>query len=167
MPLIQVKSGKAVAAEDAFANVADDADLPQSGGAIVSLARFQKERESLLARNMPLGVRLKAAENPESLGDDVQRLSVVALEFPAFSDGRAFSWARILRTRMGFTGEVRAVGHFIFDQFAYQRRVGFDAWEVPERFTPELFDKAFAEMTDVYQPSADGKKTIRDLRAGR
>ena len=90
MPLI---TGDAIVT-DTFTTVADDAPLPESGGAIVSLARFQKERAALLARNAPIGVELKSSENPETLGDDVHRLSVVALEFPVFRDGRAFSWAR-------------------------------------------------------------------------
>jgi uncharacterized protein (DUF934 family) len=164
MPLIRVESGRPGVANDTFIAVADDAELPQSGGAIVSLARFQKERETLLGRNAPIGVRLTAAESPEVLGDDVHRLSVVTLAFPAFSDGRAFSWARILRTRMGYKGEVRAVGHFIFDQLNYQRRVGFDAWAT-DRYGVADFERAFTEMTNVYQPSTDGKKTIRELRA--
>jgi uncharacterized protein (DUF934 family) len=167
MPLIRVEDGRPGLANDTFASVADDAPLPESGGAIVSLKRFQKERDALFGRNAPIGVRLAAAENPEMLGEDVHRLSVVALEFPAFGDGRAFSWARMLRTRMNYKGEVRAAGKYIFDQLAYQRRVGFDAWELPPNITPEDFPKAFAEMTNVYQPSADGKKTIRELRAGR
>jgi uncharacterized protein (DUF934 family) len=152
-------------APDTFVTLADDAPLPESGGAIVSLARFQKERDVFLARNSPIGVQLKADENPELLGTDVQRFSVIALEFPKFRDGRAFSWARMLRTRLGFTGQVRAVGDFLYDQVAYQKRVGFDAWLVPDGFTIEQFRRALAEMTNVYQPSADGKPTIRQLRS--
>jgi uncharacterized protein (DUF934 family) len=132
---------------------------------LVSLARFEKERETLLARNVPLGVRLKSEENPERLGADVNRLSLIVLEFPKFRDGRAFSWARMLRTRLNFTGEIRAVGDFLYDQVNYQHRVGFDAWEVPDHFTLEMFRLALTEMTYVYQPSSDGRKTIRDLRA--
>ncbi|HUO90113.1 MAG TPA: DUF934 domain-containing protein [Rhizomicrobium sp.] len=166
MPLIRVEAtGDGAIAEDSYVSVADDAALPAAGGAIVSLARFEKERAALLARNAPIGVRLKSDESPERLGDDVQRLSLVAIEFPVFRDGRGFSWARMLRTRLGFKGEVRATGHFLFDQINYQRRVGFDAWEVPERVSLEQFNKAFHEMTNVYQPSTDGKKTIRELRA--
>ena len=157
-----IKSG--AYAQDAFTPVADDAALPD-GAIIVSLARFEKEREHLLERNTPLGVRLKSDQNPELLGDAVGRLSLVVLEFPKFRDGRAFSWARILRTRLNFTGEIRAVGDFLFDQVNYQHRVGFDAWEVPDNFTLEQFNAALTEMTNVYQPSADGKKTIRQLRA--
>src|SRR5580693_9059261 len=146
MPLI---TGDALVA-DTFTTVADDAPLPESGGAIVSLARFQKERDTLLARNAPIGVELKANENPELLGEDLDRLSVVALDFPTHRDGRAFSWARMLRTRLGFTGQVRAVGKFLYDQINYQHRVGFDAWEVPDGFTIEQFHRALSEMTNVY-----------------
>ena len=153
-------------AEDVFAPVADDAPLPD-GAVIVSLTRFQKERDALLARNTPVGIRLQAGENPETLGADVNHFSLIALEFPKFRDGRAFSWARMLRTRLGFKGEIRAVGDFLYDQIAYQHRVGFDAWEVPDHFTIEMFNRALTEMTNVYQPSTDGKKTIRELRAGR
>jgi uncharacterized protein (DUF934 family) len=159
-----IKSG--AYAQDAYAPVADDAGLPD-GPVLVSLARFQKEREALLARNTPVGIKLQSSENPESLGADVNHFSLIALEFPKFRDGRAFSWARMLRTRLGFTGEIRAVGDFLYDQVNYQHRVGFDAWEVPDSFTIEMFNRALSEMTNVYQPSTDGKKTIRELRASR
>jgi len=158
-----IKSGEF--AQDGFASVADDAALPE-GAVIVSLARFQKDREALLARNTPVGVRLQSHENPELLGADVSHFALIALEFPKFRDGRAFSWARMLRTRLGFKGEIRAVGDFLYDQVNYQHRVGFDAWEVPDHFTLEMFNRALVEMTNVYQPSADGRKTIRELRAG-
>lgn len=151
---------------DTYVQVGDDAALPE-GPVLVSLARFEKEREALLARNTPVGVLLQSDQSPEKLGDDVMRLSLVALDFPKFRDGRAFSWARMLRTRLGFTGEIRAVGDFLYDQISYQHRVGFDAWLVPDTFRLEEFTKALGEMTNVYQPSADGKKTIRELRAGR
>ena len=159
-----IKSG--AYAQDGFAPVADDAALPD-GAVLVSLARFQKDRDTLLERNTPIGVKLQSHENPEILGADVNRLSLIALEFPKFRDGRAFSWARILRTRLGFTGEIRAVGDFLYDQVNYQHRVGFDAWEVPDHFTLQMFNRALTEMTDVYQPSTDGKKTIRELRAAK
>ena len=134
---------------DPYSQTADDATLPE-GAVIVSLTRFRKERDSLLERNAPLGVRLQSSESPELLGDDLHRLSLVVLEFPKFRDGRAFSWARMLRTRLGFKGEIRAVGDFLYDQVNYQRRVGFDAWEVPDHFTLDMFHRAVTEMTNVY-----------------
>ena len=150
--------------DDPFVTLADDDPQP-ANGTIVSLARFEKERDALIARNAPLGVRLKSDESPERLGSDIDRLSVIVLEFPKFRDGRAFSWARMLRTRLRFKGEIRAAGHFLYDQLAYLTRVGVDAFEVPDGFTIAEFDRAMGEITNVYQPSADGRPTIRQLRS--
>lgn len=160
MPLITVDGFR----EDAFVALGDNTPLPE-GAVLVSLSRFQAERDALIARNAPIGVRLKSDQPPEELGEDVHRLSLVVLEFPKFRDGRPFSWARLLRTRLGFKGEVRAAGDFLYDQIAYQKRVGFDAWEVARGFTPDDLHRALNEIGNVYQPSADGRKTIRELRA--
>jgi uncharacterized protein (DUF934 family) len=163
MPLI--KNGAFAA--DPFVFVPDGKAFPEDTGVMVTLARFQSERENLFAHHTPVGVRLASAENPEVLKGDLQRIAAIAIEFPIFRDGRGFSWARMLRTRLGFTGEIRAIGHFLYDQLAFMARVGFDAFEVRQDFRIEDFTRAMGEMHYVYQPSADGKKTIRDLRAVR
>lgn len=156
MPII--KGGEFV--EDAFVTVPDGEALPEGAAVIVTLERYKKERDALLASGKPLGVRLKSSESPEVLKDDLPRLAVIALEFPIFRDGRGFSWARMLRTRLGYKGEIRAVGHFLYDQLAFLVRVGFDAFEVRQDFRREDFDRAMREMHYVYQPSADGRRTI-------
>jgi uncharacterized protein (DUF934 family) len=150
--------------EDTYVTVADDAPLPD-GAVVVSLKRFRAERSDLLARNQKLGIVLDSDQSPEALGSDLDRLSLVVLEFPKFRDGRPFSWARILRTRLKFTGEIRARGDFLYDQIAFLKRVGVDAFELPPSITPELFARALTEMTDVYQPSADGRTTIVAMRS--
>jgi uncharacterized protein (DUF934 family) len=160
MPLI--KDGDF--ADDTFESVADNAPMP-ANGSIVSLARFLKDKEALLARNAPLGVRLQSSESPATLVDDVHRLSMVALEFPKFRDGRGFSWARMLRARLGFEGEIRAVGEFLYDQIAFMHRVGINAFEVRESFTLDEYRRALDEMSYAYQPSTDRRVTIRELRA--
>jgi uncharacterized protein (DUF934 family) len=162
MPLITVEGFK----PDLFVPLADDAVLPDEGGVMVSLTRFRKDGAALFGRNAPIAIRLKSDESPEQVGEAVHRFSVVALEFPKFRDGRAFSWARLLRTRLQFGGEIRAVGDFLYDQIAYQRRVGFSEWDVAETFTLEDLHRALSEIGNVYQPSADGRKTIRELRSG-
>ncbi len=102
--------------------------------------------------------------DPQTLSlDGVTR---VDLNFPKFTDGRAYSQAYLLRRRLGFTGEIRATGDFLLDQIAFMARVGIDAFEVPEAITLELFQRALGEMGFVYQPSTDGRKTIRELRSG-
>jgi uncharacterized protein (DUF934 family) len=70
----------------------------------------------------------------------------------------------MLRERLKYDGEIRARGPFLYDQIALMRRTGFDGFEVPDGFTLEQFQRALTEITNVYQPSADGKKTIRELR---
>jgi uncharacterized protein (DUF934 family) len=163
MPLI--KNGAFV--DDPFFFVPDGKAFPDEKGAIVTLARFQGEKDNLFARGRAVGVRLAASENPQVLKADLSRLAVVALEFPKFRDGRPFSWARMLRTRLSFEGEVRATGDFLYDQLAFMARTGFDAWEVRQDFRLEDFHRAMEEISAPYQPSADGRKTIRELRATR
>jgi uncharacterized protein (DUF934 family) len=163
MPLI--KDGKF--ASDRFVFVPEGHAIPEDTGVMVTLERFQSERENLFAHHAPVAVRLASNENPEVLKDDLNSIAAIALEFPIFRDGRAFSRARMLRTRLGYKGEIRGVGHFLYDQLAFMVRVGFDAFDVRQDFRIEDFDRAMREMHYVYQPSADGKKTIRELRATR
>jgi uncharacterized protein (DUF934 family) len=162
MPLI--KNGQFT--HDPFVFVPEGQAFPEDTGVMVSLARFQSERDTLLSYHRPVAVRLAANENPDVLKDDLKQIDAIALEFPIFRDGRAFSWARMLRQRFGYQGEIRAVGHFLYDQLAFMVRVGFDAFEVRQDFRLEDFDRAMREMTYVYQPSVDGRKTVMQLRRG-
>lgn len=159
-----VKDGRI--AEDTFTALSDDAPLPD-GPVIVPLKRFLSERDRLLARNLPVGVRLETSDTPESLGEDVHRLALVELHVPYFKDGRAFSWARLLRTRMGYRGEIRVSGHVLKDQLAFFRRVGVDAFSLAHDFPLADIEHALGEISNFYQPSVDGRATIRDLRVGR
>jgi uncharacterized protein (DUF934 family) len=163
MPLI--KDGAFI--EDPFFFVPDGKAYPDEKGVIVTLARFQGEHDNLFAHRPLVGVRLASNENPTVLKADLHRLAVIVLEFPKFRDGRAFSWARMLRTRFAYKGEIRATGDFLLDQIAFMARTGFDAFEVRQDFSLEQFVHAMGEITHPYQPAADGKKTIRELRAGR
>ena len=151
-------------ADRAFTVVADNDPLPE-GPAIVSLARFQKERDALLARGEKLGLRLEAAESPELIGPDVHKLALIVLHVPYFRDGRAYSWARLLRTRLGYKGEIRVTGHVLRDQVAFFARVGVDSFDLPHPVTEADVEAVRAEISHVYQPSVDGRETIWDLRA--
>ena len=88
-------------AADDYVQVGDGEPLPD-GAAIVSLARFTAERDSLLARNAPIGVLLQPADRLDAVAADLPRLPLLALAFPKFGDGRAFSLARLARERHGF-----------------------------------------------------------------
>lgn len=160
-----IKDGAVVT--DEWTTLADDADLPATGPVIVSLDRFKLEQNLLLARKDKLGIRLKSGEEPAQIADFLDRLSLVALEFPAYRNGRAYSYAYLLRERYGFKGELRAVGAVLRDQFNYLARVGFDAYEVRDNVTPEIFKLSVDTFRHDYQPSADGKPAVLSLRQRR
>lgn len=153
-------------ADRTFTPVTNGDPLPD-GPAIVSLPRFQKERDSLLARGEKLGLRLEASESPELIGPDVHKLALIVLHVPYFRDGRAYSWARLLRTRLGYKGEIRVTGHVLKDQVAFFARVGVDSFDLPRPVAEPDIEAMRAEISHVYQPSVDGRETIWDLRARR
>ena len=103
--------------------------IPESGNIIVPLSLWQEQKAALQARGN-VGVCLEPGEEPEALADDIAALPLIAINFPAFKDGRGYSYARELRTRYGFEGELRAVGDVLRDQLFYLARVGFNAFEV-------------------------------------
>ncbi|MEM8120240.1 DUF934 domain-containing protein, partial [Morganella morganii] len=84
-----------------------------------------------------LGVWLDADEEPESIAGDLDRFQVIAVNFPAFTDGRGFSSARLLRERYGYKGEIRAIGDVLRDQLFFMRRCGFDAYAIRADRSPE------------------------------
>ncbi len=140
--------------EDRWQAVGDEDDLA-AGPVIVSLARWRRERAELLARGGPLGVRLPNTADLTDLVADLPLLEVVALEFPKFSDGRAYSQARLLRERHGYRGEIRAVGDVLRDQLFFMARCGFDAFEPRADRGLEDALAAFGEFSASYQPAAD------------
>jgi uncharacterized protein (DUF934 family) len=163
MPLI--KDGRLV--PDPWSHVADDGELPETGAIIVSLARFRAERDRLLARGAPLGIRLKSSELAREIGEDAKHFALIALEFSTFRDGRPYSSARLLRDRHGFSGELRAVGNVLRDQFLFMHRCGFDAFEVADEKAIDGWRKAMAEFTVFYQAATDGRAPAAALRGLR
>ena len=159
MPLIKANTF----VENDYAHVADDETLPD-GAIVVSLKRFQAEREVLMQRNGALGIRIASHEVPDALGADVHHFAMVELEFPKFRDGRGYSSARTLRERMGFKGEIRATGDVLRDQWLFMRRCGVDAFEVRPGTHIEHFRAAMAEQTVFYQRSTDAHSSVFEMR---
>ncbi len=149
--------------ESPFAHAADGEALPD-GAVVVSLSRFLAERESLMQRNAPLGVRIASSETPDALGSDVHHFAIVELEFPKFRDGRGYSSARVLRDRLGYKGEIRARGDVLRDQWLFMSRVGVDSFEVRPGTRLEDFRAALAEQTVFYQRASDSHASIFELR---
>ena len=163
MPLL--KNGSLV--DDPWISVADREPLPAQGAIIVSLKRWRDERSDLIARTNGLGVRLAAADPAAAIAADLPLLALIALEFPTFRDGRAYSTARLLRERFGFKGELRAVGNVLRDQLLFMHRCGFDAFEVKDAAAVDEWKQAMSEISVFFQTAADGRATAIQLRQQR
>jgi phosphoadenosine phosphosulfate reductase len=139
--------------QDDWAQAAETEPLPDAP-AIVSKKRWLAERDGFAARNAPLGLLIAAGDTIDDVAADLGCFALIALDFPKFSDGRAFSTARLLREKHGFAGELRAVGNVLSDQIPYMRRVGFDSFEVTHAPTRRaLAEGRIAEVTLYYQPA--------------
>jgi uncharacterized protein (DUF934 family) len=153
MPL--VKNGRI--ATDLYLHVADGAELPGDGAVLVSAARFLEGPEALLKRAGKTGVIWPNNRDVDDLVPYLDRLAAIALVFPSFRDGRAYTQARLLRERHGYDGELRATGQVLRDQFVFMLRAGFDAFEVRKQSDAEAFDEAIRRYSVFYQPTGDGR----------
>ena len=151
MPLID---GAGTTLADPYVEVAGIDELPDGQPAILPAEVFQEHRHALDGRNAALGVRLKNDRPVAEIAGDLHSLDAVVLEFPAFKDGRAYSQARLLRQRHGYTGEIRATGDVLQDQAIFLVRCGFDRFEV-DAHTAERWQAALRRISVVYQPARD------------
>lgn len=141
--------------EDRWVSVGDDEAVPLAAPVIVSLRRWEAERHSLIARSIPLGVRLTSHEQAESIAADLRLLDLVAIEFPSIGDGRGYSNGRLLRERYGFQGELRAAGSLVRDVFPMLRRCGFDVIEARDEAEALAWHDAVGAIAVAYQPATD------------
>ena len=157
-----LKDGKL--AEDIFLDVSAEDSLPADGAIIVSLEQWQEHKAELRGRSDPLGIVLRSDQKPEAIADDLDAFALVALDFPAFGDGRAYSSARLLRERYGFAGELRAVGDVLLEQLHFMHRVGFDAFLVASESAVRDWEIAAADISVWYQATNDGRCSAIQLR---
>ena len=136
--------------EEVWTRLEDDAPLPKDAPVLVSVTRWA-EKPSDRAHEPGIGVWLAVGED---LPRDLPEPSVIALPFPAFNDGRAYSLARRLR-RDGVTAELRAYGDVLIDQVRAMARVGFTAFEMADGTDIAAVSRALDAFPGVYQPAAD------------
>lgn len=154
-----IKNGRVVADDWqivtlATGETAANAAVP-AGRVLVPLAVWQARREELAGRADAgeLGIWLNGSEGPETIAHDLARFPVIGVDFPKFTDGRGYSTATLLRTRYGYTGELRAIGDVLRDQFNYLTRCGFDALQPRAgRYTDEQLEAATASLADFTVP---------------
>lgn len=153
MPL--VKSGQIVS--DRYVRILDDAPVPVSGAVLVPAERFFADAAELAARQAETGVIWPNNRDIDELAPHLDKIALVALVFPKYQDGRAYSQARILRERLGFRGELRATGQVLRDQFVFMLRAGFDAFEVKKDADAQVFGAVARRYSVFYQPTGDGR----------
>src|SRR5262245_21410843 len=151
MPL--VRGGRVVA--DRYVRVLDDVPIPEGVPVIIPAARFIADATEIARREAPTGVLWPNNRRISELAPYLDQLALVALVFPNFKDGRAYSQARQLREQHGFRGELRATGNILRDQFLFLVRAGFDSFEVVKEADAAAFAEAVSRYSVFYQPAGD------------
>jgi len=153
MPLVE----NGLIAQDRYRYIADEEPIPERVPVIVTAQRFLANPDALIRRDGSLGVLWPNDRRIAELAPWLGHLALVALHFPKFRDGRAYSQARLLRETFGFRGTLRATGDVLRDQFHFLIRAGFDSFEVKKQADAHVFAEAAGRYSVVYQPSADGQ----------
>jgi uncharacterized protein (DUF934 family) len=122
-------------------------------GTLLTLADWL-DRDAANA-NTPVGIVLMPTDDPLALAGRLDGLAVIAVEFAKFSDGRGYSIATLLRSRLGFKGEIRAVGDVLIDQLFAMARCGIDSFALRGDQDVEAAKRAFETFPSVYQWAAD------------
>jgi len=155
----QIIKGRAVVADDWSVLRLDEgqeaatAEVP-AGKIIVPLAVWLAQRD-VLAQRAELGVWLAPDELADSIKADLDRFAVIAVDFPKFTDGRGYSTAFNLRRRLGWTGELRAIGDVLRDQLFQMARCGFDAFATRQDRSIHDALKGLSVFSETYQASID------------
>ncbi|CAH2785185.1 MAG: Oxidoreductase probably involved in sulfite reduction [uncultured Caballeronia sp.] len=143
------------------------ADALPAGKIIVPFALWKEHKPAIVASRAKkeIGVWLAPDDEPADLAPDFDLISLVAVDFSVFRDGRGFSIGRLLRERYQWTGELRAIGDVLRDQVAFHARCGFDAFAV--RADKDINDalNAFTEFTNLYQGATDNPEPLFRRRA--
>ena len=153
--------------DDGWVLFTGDASVVKPGTKLLlPLDVYREYRDRWLTHDGKLGVLLAPSDDPSTLANDLGHLSLIAIDFPSFTDGRGYSSARLLRQRYRYAGELRAVGDVLIDQLAYLRRCGFDSFAPAHPLNAADAEAALARYPDVYSPTVDGRVPIWAKRHG-
>ena len=159
-----IKDSKVV--EDSWQRLqeADTEETLPDGDVIIPFTYWQSHKVELLEREGRLGVCVNGDDETEVVAKDLQHFDLIALDFPAFKDGRGYSHARTLRDHHGYQGDIRAVGDVLRDQLFYMRRCGISSFHLREGKDIEDAMKGFSEFSVKYQSAADGAAPVYKQR---
>ncbi|MFZ4527605.1 MAG: DUF934 domain-containing protein [Undibacterium curvum] len=144
-------------------NETPDAVEVPAGKTIIPLKVWLLQRTALITRlqqQQDLAVWFSSDEAAQELAEDVSLFSLIAVDFPKFSDGRGYSIAYNLRSRLAYSGELRAIGDVLRDQLFFMQRVGFNAFATREDRSIQDALKGLTDFSDAYQTSWDQKNPL-------
>ena len=146
--------------EDSWRIVDESVEHLPSGNVLLSIEQCQKFSEKFSEQDGHIGLWLDGNADIDNIIDFVQQMSLVAVKFPKFADGRGFSTARLLRERYNYQGELRAIGEFIRDQLYLLQRCGFNAFQFANDQDLIEAGKSLNDFSEAYQVSADQKQPL-------
>ncbi len=163
-PLQVIKDNQVV--EDNWTRFETDdteAALPE-GDVIVPLAYWKARRDELMATGNRIAVCINGDDELDDIVPELDKLELLAIEFPVFRDGRGYSMARALRQRHNFQGDIRAVGEVLRDQLYFMQRVGISSYQLKDGKDPQDALKGFTEFSVRYQGAVDNNEAIYGRR---
>ena len=153
-----IKDGQVI--ENTWVLIGKESDLSSvlshaSEQVLVPLSLWQEHKSDLQASEKAIGVWLDSDDDTYELGSDALELPLIALNFPVFMDGRSYSSAAILRQRIGYKGELRAVGEILRDQLFYMKKCGINSFEISDSVKLEDALAAFSDFSNNYQSTIE------------
>lgn len=118
---------------------------------IVPVNLWQEHKDQLQNCAASIGIWFDSSQGPDMLADDVNNFPVIGLNYPIFRDGRAYSYAAILRQQRGFKGDLRAIGDVLRDQLSYMLSCGFSSFLVPDDTDEKILLAGFHDFSENYQ----------------
>lgn len=147
--------------DDAWVVLSQDqcAECIPSGNVLIPVKVWLDQKDELAARK-DIGIWLESNDEPESIGAELNNFSVIAVNFPKFSDGRGYSIARLIRERYQYKGELRAIGDVLRDQLFFMTRCGFNTFQLRQDRSSEDAMLSLQDFSETYQAAADGKPAL-------
>lgn len=133
---------------------------PVEGSEVFLPKAYWLENAAELADRDATGVWLDSDEGPEELQPYLDKLQYIAINFPKFADGRGYSYARLLRERFGYKGEIRAIGDILHDQLFFLQRCGFDTYAIRDDKDAEAAKAGLSDFTNNYQAACDDDRPL-------
>ena len=145
---------------DSWTLLTEDSESLPSGDILLSYSQWQTFSDQLDSHDGSVGVIIEGNADIEDIIEPLLKLPLIAINFPKFVDGRAFSSARLIRERYEYTGEIRAVGGFIRDQLYYLSRCGFNAFKFDDSVDLTESAKSLQDFSEAYQVSVDQESPL-------